>query len=84
MPVRRAIRGVAVIAVVLADASVVLACPVCDSPAGAQVRAGIVGDGLAAGLLATLLPFALTAAVIAVVHFGGHTRGRPGDGEQRP
>ena len=58
------------------------ACPMCHSPAGEQVRAGIVGDGLAAGLLATLLPFALTAGVVAAVHFsGGHSRRRAGDGD---
>lgn len=65
------------------------ACPICDSGTGEQVRAGILGEGLAAGLLATLLPFALTAGVVAVVHFGGgsgadaRTSGRPDDGDER-
>ena len=48
-----------------------LACPICDSPTGEQVRAGIAGDGLTIGVLATLLPFAITAAVVAVIHRGG-------------
>ena len=65
---------------VLMFAPPALACPVCDSPTGGEVRAGIAGDGLAAGLLGTLLPFALTAAVVALVHCGGSTR-RAGDGD---
>jgi hypothetical protein len=58
------------------------ACPICDSPAGGQVRAGIAGDGIATGVLATLLPFAVTAGVVAVIHFGGPSRRRPGDGDR--
>lgn len=68
--------------VVLLFALPASACPVCDSPTGEQVRAGIAGDGLAAGLLATLLPFVLTAGVVAAIHFGGHSQRRPGNGDE--
>jgi hypothetical protein len=52
-----------------------LACPICHSPTGEQVRTGIAGDGLTIGVLATLLPFAITAGVVAVIHFGVGGRG---------
>ncbi len=68
----------------LTCAPLLRACPVCDSVTGEQVRAGIAGEGMVTAALGTLLPFAVTAGVVAVVHFGG--RGGPArrrdDGER--
>ena len=77
--------GAAFLSATLSLAPSVGACPLCDSGTGEQVRAGIAEDGLSAGVLATLLPFALTAGVVAVVHFGGGggRARRAGDGDPR-
>jgi hypothetical protein len=48
----------------------ILACPVCDTGTGREVRAGILGGDLVVTLLAVTLPFTLVAAVVAFVHFG--------------
>ena len=56
--------------VLTALATPALACPVCDTGTGEQVRAGIVGGDLGWGLLATLLPFAVVLGVAAAIHFG--------------
>ena len=47
------------------------ACPVCDSPAGEQVRAGIADGNATLNLAAVLLPFLLTFALVAVIHGAG-------------
>jgi hypothetical protein len=46
-----------------------LACTVCGSTAGQEVRAGFVKDDVAANLLAVVLPFVASAGVVALVHF---------------
>ena len=45
-------------------------CPVCDGDTGQQVRAGLVDGNVIPGLLAILLPLAVTLGVAGVVHFG--------------
>jgi hypothetical protein len=83
MPKRRNSLLVTAVALVLALAPVAGACPLCDSGTGEQVRAGIAGDSLPSAVLAVLLPFAVTAGVVAVVHFGigigGPSRRHDGD-----
>ena len=47
------------------------ACPVCHSPLGAEVRAGLFGGDLLPNLAAVLLPVPILAAlVLAVRRFG--------------
>ena len=48
-----------------------LACPVCDTATGEQVRAGIMDDQFAFNLFATLLPFPFLVGIVAFIHFGG-------------
>jgi hypothetical protein len=60
-----------VVVTLLACAPPALSCPICDGGTGRQVRAGIAGDGLAAAVAATVLPFALTVGIVAAVHFRG-------------
>lgn len=48
-----------------------LACPLCHTETGQQVRAGILGPGFATNLLAILIPFAICLAVTALIYFGG-------------
>ncbi len=48
----------------------VLACPVCDTGTGREVRAGILGGDVALTLLAVTLPFTLVACIVAFIHFG--------------
>ena len=43
------------------------ACPICHSPAGEQVRAGLLGPELLQNLAATLLPFPVLAAIVLLV-----------------
>ena len=77
MPKRWNSLLVTTVALVLALAPVAGACPLCDSGTGEQVRAGIAGDSLPSALLAVLLPFAVTAGVVMVVHFGIGLGGGP-------
>jgi hypothetical protein len=51
------------------------ACPVCDGPTGARVRAGIFGADFAANLLTAALPFPIVLGVAAALHHGLGTRG---------
>jgi hypothetical protein len=51
-----------------------LACTVCDSTAGQEVRAGLVNGDIVSNLLAVLLPFVAFAGVVAFVHFCPATR----------
>jgi hypothetical protein len=48
----------------------VAACPVCHSPAGARVRAGIFNPEFSENLFAAFLPFAVFAVIVAFLHFG--------------
>lgn len=60
--------------VLLAGAAGALACPVCASAAGDAVRAGLFDGEFARNLAAMLLPFAVTAGVVAFVSWGGGRR----------
>jgi hypothetical protein len=53
-----------------ASATPALACTICDTGTGDQVRAGIADDHLGLSLLAVLLPFAVALGVTAAIHFG--------------
>ncbi len=50
-----------------AFAPAALACPVCHSPLGAEVRAGLLGGDLVQNLAAILLPFPVLAAFVVLV-----------------
>jgi hypothetical protein len=60
----------------VASGAAVLACPVCDTGAGAQVRAGILDGNFAGTLVAVLLPFPVLLACVAMIHFGWPSRVR--------
>lgn len=80
-PLPRAARALAAAILALA-ATAAGACPVCRSPLGAEVRAGLLGGDLARNLAATLLPFPVLGAVVLLVRrFGlpgvGRERGAP-------
>jgi hypothetical protein len=51
-----------------------LACPICDTATGQQVRSGIVDGHLGFNVVATLLPFPILIAIAACIHFGGGGR----------
>lgn len=58
-------------ALALLVASGAQACPVCHSPLGAEVRAGLFGGDLLQNVAAILLPVPILAAVVlAVRRFG--------------
>jgi hypothetical protein len=47
-----------------------LACPICDTGTGEQVRAGIFDNAFAWNAFLTALPFIVMAPVLAGLHFG--------------
>lgn len=53
-----------------AVASVVSACPLCDTGTGEQVRAGILDGNFVSTLVTVLLPFPILLGVVAMIHFG--------------
>jgi hypothetical protein len=55
---------------IAAMATPLLACPVCDSGTGQQVRAGIMDDSFGLSVLATALPFIVVLGITAFIHFG--------------
>lgn len=57
------------------SASIAGACPVCHTPTGQQVRAGIFNERFGENLLLTLAPFPVLAAAVAALHYGGRSRG---------
>lgn len=59
----------AAIAALLLSAAPAFACPLCASPTGERVRAGILGDDFAANLAATLAPFAALFVIAAAIRF---------------
>lgn len=61
-----AFLAVAVAAVPLAAS----ACPLCNTPTGQQVRAGIFDHDFAMTLLTVLAPFPVLLLVLAAMHFG--------------
>ena len=56
--------------VMQALASTALACTVCDTGTGEQVRAGLFDNDFGRTLVAVLLPFPVLLAVVAMIHFG--------------
>ena len=62
---------------VQAVASAALACPVCDTGTGEQVRAGLFDEGFGRTLIAVILPFPILLAVVATIYFGLPFRPRP-------
>ncbi len=59
-----------IFAVALALPIAVVACPICSSPIGQQVRTGIFGDNFWRTLAAVVSPFPVLLIVLAVYHFG--------------
>lgn len=69
--------AVAAWAIALACASVpVVACPLCDTGNGEQVRAGILNEDFGRTLLAVALPFPILLGLVAAIHFGWPKRAR--------
>ena len=64
------IRAVAAFALMLWVASVVRACPLCESEAGERVRSGIFDADFGFHLTVTLLPFLVFVAIVGLIHFG--------------
>ena len=62
----------------LAFASSAVACPICNTSAGDQVRAGILDENFGGTLVAVLLPFPILLGFVALIHFGWPSR-RAGD-----
>ena len=56
--------------VLTAVTTTAMACPVCNTDTGQQVRAGIMDGNFGVSLLATLLPFAVVLGVVAIIQFG--------------
>jgi len=48
-----------------------VACPLCSSDIGEQVRDGIFNEHFGYNLLVTLSPFPILAGILAVIYFGG-------------
>ncbi len=67
---------------VQAAASTSVACPVCDTGTGEQVRAGILNEKFGSTLVTVLLPFPILLAVVAVIHFGWPRPGAPEQSDQ--
>jgi heme/copper-type cytochrome/quinol oxidase subunit 2 len=67
--VHRGFTTVAIATCVLSGA--VMACPLCRSDTGEAVRAAIVDEHLPISIVATVAPFALVLAIVALVHFAG-------------
>lgn len=82
----------ALAAAAVLGASPAWACPLCRSETGRRVREGLFDAHFGTNLAATLLPFPVFLAIIALIHFGApRPKGRsrrvlpPGEvGSQRP
>ena len=55
---------------VLIASGTALACPVCDTGTGQQVRSGIFDGNFARTLVTIVLPFPILLACVALIHFG--------------
>jgi hypothetical protein len=66
-------RGMLVAAHFVFAASAV-ACPICNTGTGDQVRAGILDENLGSTLLAVLLPFPILLSLVALIHVGWPSR----------
>lgn len=63
-------RSWSAVCLVLAGASSANACPLCDSEAGRRVRDGILDAEFVSNLFATMSPFPVFLAIVALIHFG--------------
>jgi hypothetical protein len=63
--------SLAVIALVLGGTTEVLACPVCETPTGIEVRQGIFNERFWVNVAAVLSPFPIFAGAVAWILFGG-------------
>ena len=62
-----------------------VACPVCDTGTGEQVRQGIFDERFGLNLALTLAPFPIFLAVAALLYYGfpaGRRRGTPPSGDR--
>ncbi len=66
---RTAIRMLLIIGLLSACSSVALACPLCHTETGKQVRSGIFAEDFGINLLITFLPFAICLGVVAIIYF---------------
>jgi len=73
------IRPVAWCVPMLAWAATARACPLCESETGDRVRAGLFDGDFGFHLMATLLPFPVLLAIVAVAYFGLPWRTRTAD-----
>lgn len=67
---RRLSRSFALLASIALISPSTLACPVCDTDTGRQVRSGIFNADTARNAAATLLPFPILAGAVALLHCG--------------
>ena len=58
------------VAIILTAPVAVLACPICSSPTGQQVRKGIFGDDFWGTLLVVVSPFPVLLLCIAAYYYG--------------
>lgn len=63
-------RALVAVVVMLLGVAPALACPLCESVTGRQVRAGIFGEDFGYNLLVTTLPFPVLLLIVALIHFG--------------
>ena len=54
----------------LSTATASLACPVCHTETGVEVRAGIFDEQFAKNVALTLIPFPVLVGIVAAIHFG--------------
>ena len=68
--------------------SLTVACTVCNTDTGQQVRGGIFGDDFWSTLLAVASPFPILLLALAAIHLGlptaGSTQSTPPDNGTRP
>ena len=63
-------RCFVVLIVMLSKGTFVVACSLCESETGRQVRAGIFDEQFGYHLLITVLPFPVLLVITALIHFG--------------
>lgn len=70
--VNRLSRRVSLASVILAMAlgTTALACPVCDTGTGREVRDGLFDESFVRNVFAVVLPFPILLGVVAMIHFG--------------
>jgi hypothetical protein len=59
-----------------------LACPLCHTKTGRQVRAGIFGPDFGFNLLVTIIPFVIFLGITAFIYFGPPIRRSPANGSE--